>query len=95
MLSNKYNFHNKREGWNVSLQPFKGKHFATFPPKLIVPMIKAGCPEGGIVLDPFMGSGTTALVAKLLNRNDVGYELNPKYVEICEQRINDKIGLFK
>jgi DNA modification methylase len=57
-------------------------------------MIKAGCPLGGIVLDPFMGAGTTGLVARKLDRNYVGIELNPKYIKIAEKRIFDEIGLF-
>jgi len=150
---------NKRCVWTITTKPFKEAHFATFPEKLIEPMIKAGCPEfvcrecgkarekvrelvggnttghtnrnkekmiqegkfysgnvscplkqnevgiykeigftdcgcnagfdGGIVLDPFMGSGTTALVAKKLNRHYVGIELNPEYVKMAEKRIKD------
>ena len=65
-------------------------HFATFPPALIEPCIKAGCPEGGIVLDPFMGAGTTAVVAKRLNCFYVGIELNPAYIDIAERRIKSE-----
>lgn len=57
--------------------------------------IKAGCPEGGIVLDPFMGSGTTAIVARKLNRNYIGFELNPNYVSIAENRLEKELGIFK
>ena len=57
-------------------------------------MICAGCPEGGVVLDPFMGAGTTAMVAKYLNRNYIGIELNPKYIKIAEKRLSDKFGMF-
>jgi DNA modification methylase len=60
---------NKRDVWSVCTRPEKESHFAVFPEKLIVDCIKAGCPENGIVLDPFMGSGTTAVVARKLNRN--------------------------
>jgi DNA modification methylase len=85
---------NKRSVWTVNTRPYSGAHFATFPEKLIVDMIKAGCPDGGLVLDPFMGSGTTGLVARKLNRNYVGIEINPEYVTMAENRIRDEIGLF-
>jgi len=65
----------------------RGKHFATFPEKLIEPMIKAGCPGGGVVLDPFVGSGTTCVVAKKLGRNYIGIEINPEYCKIAEERL--------
>jgi DNA modification methylase len=78
---------NKRCVWSITTKPFKGSHFATFPPDLIEPMIKAGCPKNGIVLDPFMGSGTTAVVAKNLFRNYVGIELNPEYIKMAEERL--------
>jgi DNA modification methylase len=76
---------NKRSVWTVSTQPFKDAHFATFPPKLIEPCILAGCPKDGIVLDPFMGSGTTGMVALQNQRNFIGFELNPAYIEIAEK----------
>lgn len=85
---------NKRSVWTVTPKPFKESHFATFPPDLIVDCIKAGCPEDGIVLDPFMGAGTTAMVARKLNRNYVGYELNPEYIAISERRLAAELGLF-
>lgn len=85
---------NKKSVWTVTTKPFKEAHFATFPPELIVDCIKAGCPENGIVLDPFMGSGTTGLVARKLNRNYIGIELNPEYIKIAERRIFNEIGLF-
>lgn len=78
---------NKRSVWTVSTSPLKEAHFATFPEKLIIPMIKAGCPVNGIILDPFMGSGTTAFTAKKLNRNYIGIELNPEYIKIAEKRL--------
>lgn len=81
------NERNKRCVWNISTKPYKGAHFAVFPEDLIETPIKAGCPEGGIVLDPFMGSGTTASVAKRLNRNYVGIELNPNYHELIDDRV--------
>ena len=78
---------NKRCVWRISTRPFKGSHFAVFPEDLVETPIKAGCPENGIVLDPFMGSGTTAVVAKRFGRNYVGIELNPKYIEMAKRRI--------
>jgi DNA modification methylase len=78
---------NKRSVWNVVPKSFKGAHFATFPPELIEPCILAGCPEGGTVLDPFGGSGTTAGVAYLHDRNSILCELNPEYAELVERRI--------
>ena len=80
-------FRNKRSVWTVTTKPFRAAHFATFPEALIDPMIKAGCPVGGVVLDIFMGAGTTAVVAKKLNRNYFGIELNPEYIKIAEKRI--------
>lgn len=84
-----YKGRNKRSVWNISTVPFKGAHVATYPPKLIEIPIKAGCPKNGIVLDPFMGSGTTAVVAKKLHRNYIGIELNPEYIKMAEGRINN------
>lgn len=85
---------NKRSVWNVATKPFSEAHFATYPQELIIDCIKAGCPENGIVLDPFSGSGTTAIVAKKLNRNYFGIELNPDYIEISEKRLKKEFGLF-
>jgi DNA modification methylase len=85
---------NKRSVWTVTTKPYSGAHFATFPQDLIEPCIKAGCPKDGIVLDPFMGAGTTAVVARKLNRNYIGFELNAEYVKIAEQRITDELGFF-
>ena len=78
---------NKRSVWTVTTKPFKGAHFATFPPDLIEPCIKAGCPEGGTVLDPFGGSGTTGMVAQRHRRKFVLCELNPEYARMAEDRI--------
>jgi DNA modification methylase len=78
---------NKRSVWTVGTRPFKGAHFATFPTTLIEPCILAGCPEGGTVLDPFGGAGTTGLVAERLNRNAILIELNPRYAALAEERI--------
>jgi DNA modification methylase len=79
---------NKRAVWTITTKPFKEAHFATYPEKLCEVPIKAGCPKGGIVLDPFFGAGTTGLVAKQQGRNYLGIELNPKYIEIAQARIN-------
>ncbi|MDR1459716.1 MAG: site-specific DNA-methyltransferase [Bacteroidales bacterium] len=86
---------NKRDVWSVCTKAEKESHFAVFPDTLIVDCIKAGCPENGIVLDPFMGSGTTAIVARKLNRNYIGFELNPEYVKISNRKIYNELGLFK
>jgi DNA modification methylase len=78
---------NKRSVWTVNTHPYPEAHFATFPPKLIEPCIKAGCPAGGTVLDPFGGSGTTALVALDLGCNAILCELNPDYLAMAAKRI--------
>lgn len=78
---------NKRDVWTVSTAGFKGAHFATFPEKLVEPCILAGCPEGGVVLDPFSGSGTTGAVAVKKNRRYIGIEINPEYAELSRNRI--------
>jgi DNA modification methylase len=88
VLSGKKKTRNKRDVWWITTKPFRGAHFATFPENLVEPMILVGCPKDGIVLDPFIGSGTTAVVAKKLGRNYIGIELNPKYVQLAEARIN-------
>jgi DNA modification methylase len=89
-LTKSYTTKNKRDVWTVALRPFKGAHFATFPPDLITPCILAGCPKNGLVLDPFFGAGTTGLVAQKNNRAWVGIELNPKYAEMASKRISDE-----
>jgi len=78
---------NKRSVWEVATQPFSQAHFATFPPALIEPCIMAGCPRGGVVLDPFGGAGTTGLVADRLGRNAILIELNPEYAAMARRRI--------
>lgn len=80
---------NLRDVWYIPVSAFRGAHFATFPQAIVEPCILAGCPEGGIVLDPFIGSGTTALVAKRMNRNYIGIELNEDYIKIAERRLRD------
>lgn len=77
---------NRRDVWTVSTRPYKGAHFATFPPELIEPCILAGSRPGGTVLDPFIGSGTAAEVAHRLGRECIGIELNPDYEEFIRQR---------
>ena len=79
---------NKRDVWWVSTKPFKGAHFATFPPDLIEPCVLAGSAEGGIIMDPFCGSGTVGVVCKKHRRNFIGIDLNPSYVEMSGNRIN-------
>ena len=77
----------KRSVWTVNNKPYKGAHFAVFPPDLIEPCIRAGSKEGDIVLDPFMGSGTTAMVAKSLNRYYMGCELHEEYGDLMQERV--------
>lgn len=85
---------NKRSVWEVATQPYSEAHFATFPPALVEPCIKAGCPVGGHVLDPFGGAGTTGLVADRLQRNATLIELNPAYAEMVRERLTKDGGLF-
>jgi len=85
---------NRRSVWTVATKPFRGAHFATFPPQLIEPCILAGCPEEGTVLDPFFGAGTTGLVAQRHNRRWIGCELNPEYAEIARKRIQAESNIF-
>jgi DNA modification methylase len=85
---------NKKSVWTVTTKGYSDAHFATFPPDLIEPCIKAGCAEGGTVLDPFSGAGTTGLVASRLGRNYIGIELNPAYVEMSQKRIENDCPMF-
>jgi len=78
---------NRRSVWTIATQPFKEAHFATFPEALVMPCILAGCPEGGLVLDPFTGSGTTGVVALKTFRRFLGIELNPAYAAMATRRI--------
>jgi DNA modification methylase len=91
ILENPY-VRNKRSVWNVATKPFADAHFATFPERLVIPMMLAGVPRGGIVIDPFSGAGTTAMVARKLERQYVGIELNPEYVKMSENRIEREVG---
>ena len=89
---------NRRSVWTVTTKPYSGAHFAVMPPDLVEPCIRAGCHEGGTVLDPFAGSGTTLAVAAELGRNAIGCELNPAYIELAERRIKDaraSVALFE
>lgn len=85
---------NKRSVWTVATRPFKEAHFATFPPELIVPCVLAGCPVGGVVLDPFGGAGTTGLVADSLQRDAILIELNPAYAAMASARITGDSPMF-
>lgn len=86
-------FRNKRSVWSVASKPYAGAHFATFPPDLIRPCILAGAPVGGIVYDPFLGSGTTAAVAREHGRIGWGSELNPGYIELAKTRIGGHVDV--
>ena len=86
-VSSLVDFRNKRSVWSVGSSPYKGAHFATFPPALIRPCILAGAPPQGVVLDPFAGSGTTGAVALEHGRKAVLIELNPAYVPLIEERL--------
>lgn len=87
-------YKNKRSVWTITTKPYKEAHFATFPPDLIEPCILAGCPEGGRVLDPFFGSGTTGEVSIKHNRNFTGIELNAEYIELAKRRLENVQPVF-
>lgn len=78
---------NKRDVWHINTSCYSGAHFAVFPPKLAETCILAGCPKGGVVLDPFFGSGTTGLAAKRIGRHYIGIDLNPEFCRLAEERI--------
>lgn len=86
-VSKEYEKANKRSVWTVTTKPYEGAHFAVFPTDLIEPCILAVAPVGGVVLDPFMGSGTTAQVAQSLNRQYLRCELNPEYAPLQKKRL--------
>jgi len=79
-------YRNKRSVWSIITQAYKDAHFATFPEALVRPCVMAGCPEGGTVLDPFAGSGTTGMVANALGRNAIMIELKPEYIDMIKSR---------
>lgn len=83
---------NKRSVWTVPTKPYRGAHFATFPEGLVEPCVLAGCPEGGTVLDPFNGAGTTGVVSLKHGRRYVGIELNPEYIELSRTRIERAVA---
>ncbi len=85
---------NKRDVWTVNGEPFPEAHFATFPPALILPCVLAGSPEGGVILDPFSGAATTAMVSKENGRLAIGIELNPDYLEISRRRLSQEVLAF-
>lgn len=85
---------NKRSVWTIAAKGYKGAHFATYPEEIPYLCIRAGCPQNGTVLDPFSGAGTTALVARKLQRQYVGFELNEAYVRLSERRLQKDLGLF-
>ena len=89
-LTKSYPTKNKRSVWSITNKPYKGSHFAVFPPDLIKPCILAGSQENDIILDPFMGSGTTAFVAKELGRDYIGCELHEDYGKLIEKRLNER-----
>lgn len=89
LKTNHYTTKNKRSIWTVATKPYRGAHFATFPEDLILPCVLAGCSIGGVILDPFLGSGTTGIVAKKNNRNFIGIDLNPEYITIAKKRIEN------
>ena len=78
---------NLRDVWTIPTQPYPGAHFATFPPKLVEPCLKAGCPVGGTVLDPFWGAGTVGVVAQDLHLKAIGIELNADYIDLSTKRL--------
>jgi len=83
-----YESRTRRDVWSIPVSTFKDAHFATYPETLVSNCLLVGCPKDGVVLDPFMGSGTTGVVAKRENRNYVGIELNPKYAEMANKRLS-------
>ena len=89
-VGTEYAKRNKRDVWNVKVASYPEAHCATFPMELITPCIKAGSPEGGLVLDPFMGSGTVAKAAKQLSRRYTGCELNLEYWKIIQNRLKQE-----
>ena len=94
-LTKSYRTKNKRSVWSITNKPYKGSHFAVFPKDLIEPCILAGSQVNDIILDPFMGSGTTALVAKSLGRDYIGCELHEDYGKLIQERINNRRGTLE
>jgi DNA modification methylase len=84
----------RRDVWTIASEPSREGHYAMYPQRLVLQCLLCGCPEGGVVLDPFLGSGTTAIVAKKNNRHFVGCELNPEYVKMARRRLDEVNPLF-
>ena len=91
LVENNYEKRNKRSVWTVPTKPYAGAHFAVYPEELITPCILSGCPRGGVVLDPFAGSGTTGYVAKKHGRDFILIELNPDYKKLIDQRLQQEV----
>ena len=87
-------FRNKRDIWTINTTSFRGNHYAAFPPKLVEICTLAGCPKGGVILDPFIGSGTVGFTAFLHNRKYIGIELNAEYVSLAKKRIESEVKEF-
>ena len=94
-LTKSYPKKNKRSVWSITKKPYKGAHFATYPPELIEPCILAGSEKGDIILDPFIGSGTTAMVAKSLGRDYIGCELHEDYGKLIDKRVGERRGTLE
>lgn len=90
--TNAYETRNMRTTWDIPFEPSGSDHYAAYPTKLVERMIRAGCPEGGLVYDPFGGTATTAVTAHKLGRNWICSELQPKYVEIAERRMEPMLN---
>ncbi len=86
---------NRRTVWHIATKPYHGAHFATFPEELPALCITAGCPRGGVVMDPFAGSGTTLAAAARSGRGFVGIELNPEYAALARRRVAEAGGVFR
>ena len=87
-------FRNKRDIWTINTVSFRGNHYAAFPPKLAEICMIAGCPKGGIILDPFLGSGTVGFVALIQDRKYIGIELNEEYCKLAKKRIESEVKQF-
>jgi len=90
-LDKEYEKANLRSVWSITVKPFKGGHYATFPPELPEICIKAGSKEGDTILDPFVGTGTTCIEAKKLKRKYIGIDINPEYIKITKERIKNEV----
>ena len=84
-------FRNKRDIWTINTVSFRGNHYAAFPPKLAEICMIAGCPKDGIILDPFIGSGTVGFVALMQDRKYIGIELNEEYCKLARKRISEEV----